>query len=57
MEEKEIILTPAEAARQIQFLGYLNNKMRRYFEWKNYVARNREALWNKLLKKEKKYDL
>ena len=57
MEEKEIILTPAEAARQIQFLGYLNNKMRRYFEWKNYVARNREALWNILLKKEKKYDL
>lgn len=57
MEEKEVFLTPEEAARRIQFLGYLNNKMRRYFEWKNYVARNREALWNKLLKKEKKYDL
>ena len=57
LEEKEVVLTPEEAARQIQFLGYLNNKMRFLYERKKFIERSREYTWNQLTWKGKIHDL
>lgn len=46
LEEKEVVLTPEQAQRRLQFLAYLNNKFAYLHSVKSYEKWRKDGMWN-----------
>lgn len=49
MEEKEVVLTPKQVQKQLQFLAYLNNKFAQIDALKRYEKWHKDGMWKAIV--------